>query len=82
MTSCNHLEDLTPDDQNAYGRTLGYQRDPAMAGDLNAVLALAMIRHPNMRLGQMLFNATRGHNLFQILDEDLLVMLRDFAHRE
>lgn len=67
---------------NPTGATMamdGYKREQNMTNQLVAMTRIALNRRPNERLGQLILNATRGEDLFELHDEELLDKLNSYV---
>lgn len=67
-------------------RLTGYERTTDVAADLVHAVLDVLVRYPEQRLGQILWNALRltdgtpmSTRLFNLHDEDLAVLLRAYA---
>jgi len=52
-----------------------YRRETVMVETLTAAIRTALTCKPYERLGQLLINVTRGEDLFNIYDEDIVAKL-------
>jgi hypothetical protein len=56
----------------------GYLREDATVARLVAAIRVVLQCRPHERLGQVLINITRGDDLFNIYDEDLVTKLYEY----